>query len=110
MEPMWTYEDAHNVITALQEETREFLYHVVLGGGVLNNGESYKDLDLVFLPLIHEGRPDAAGMFERLQEYFGEGEAISKGEYPEESAEGVDPYAYRWKFLFDNRRIDAFIL
>lgn len=47
----WTLEDALNLIRGLQKETRRYGYHLTLGGGVLNNGESQKDLDLYFLPL-----------------------------------------------------------
>lgn len=48
---LWTLKDGLETIRAIQPLLREFQYHVALGGGVLNNGESNKDLDLYFLPL-----------------------------------------------------------
>lgn len=50
---MWTLEDGLAVVRSLQPLTRQFNYHVALGGGVLNQGYSDKDLDLYFLPLGH---------------------------------------------------------
>lgn len=48
---VWTLEEAVKLVRALQAKTREFGYHLTLGGGVLNNGFSKKDVDLYFLPL-----------------------------------------------------------
>jgi hypothetical protein len=48
---MWTLDEALVIIRRLQPYLRDLQYHVVLGGGVLNKGESKKDLDLYFLPL-----------------------------------------------------------
>lgn len=47
----WTMDDALELVRGLQKDTRRYGYHLTLGGGVLNNGESQKDLDLFFLPL-----------------------------------------------------------
>lgn len=47
----WTMDDALELVRGLQKDTRRYGYHLTLGGGVLNNGESQKDLDLYFLPL-----------------------------------------------------------
>lgn len=103
--PMWTFEEAMEAVTALQEETREFGYHLALGGGVLNNGQSDKDLDLYFLSLDDEGPIDKRGMLARLEEYFGPSEELSDPAYG-----GSTHYTYKVKFEFDNRRIDAFIV
>jgi len=51
----WTLDEALPIIRSLQPHTRKFGYHLTLGGGVLNTGESKKDLDLFFLPLNHGG-------------------------------------------------------
>lgn len=49
---MWNLTDALEVIRPMQEVIRKsFYYHVTLGGGILNKGESEKDLDLFFLCL-----------------------------------------------------------
>lgn len=48
---MWTIDQGLHIVRALQSHTRQFGYHLTLGGGVLNKGESKKDLDLYFLPM-----------------------------------------------------------
>ena len=103
---MWTFEDAHEAITALQPESREFGFHLCLGGGVLNNGSSDKDLDLYFLPMDREESPnDLDGLVSRLEEYFGPSETLLDPAYLRESA-----YRQKLKFTFDDRRIDVFII
>ena len=46
---MWTLDQAVVVVRRLQRDVHALGYHVTLGGGVLNNGESDKDLDLFIL-------------------------------------------------------------
>ena len=98
----WTLEMALVVIRALQQETRQFHYHLCLGGGVMNNGRSEKDLDLYFLPL-GDGEPDLAGIQRWLDEMWGKGEDL--GEY-----NNVAPYVYRRKYKYGEQRIDVFVL
>lgn len=47
----WTLPEALSLIRQLQPLIREKNYHITLGGGVLNTGESDKDLDLFIVPL-----------------------------------------------------------
>lgn len=54
--PMWDRDLAQRLIGELQPALRPFDVHVALGGGVLNKGESFKDLDLYILP-VFKGRP-----------------------------------------------------
>lgn len=49
----WNLEDGLKLVRSLQPETRKYGYHLTLGGGVLNKGESTKDVDLFFLPLCN---------------------------------------------------------
>lgn len=59
---MWTLAEGLEVVRGLQPESREFGYHVTLGGGVLNAGHSNKDLDIWYLPLNNDSnitRPTA---------------------------------------------------
>lgn len=46
---MWTLQKALTLIRDIQPTVHELGYHVTLGGGVLNNGESKKDLDIFIL-------------------------------------------------------------
>ena len=50
----WTLDDALKLIRGLQEPTRKYGYHITLGGSVLNDGKSNKDLDLYFQPCAGE--------------------------------------------------------
>lgn len=47
----WTLTEALALVRDLQPISREYGYHLTLGGGVLNKGYSVKDLDLWWLPL-----------------------------------------------------------
>lgn len=108
---MWTFDEAMEAVTALQPELREIGYHMALGGGVLNSGTSEKDLDLYFLPLGGlEGKGAESGSVAALLEsYFGGFDVIGEQDY-DAFPGGTSPYALKLKFVFDNRRIDAFIL
>ena len=48
---MWNLIEASNLIQELNKHIKTFDYHVCLGGSVINNGQSNKDLDLFFLRL-----------------------------------------------------------
>lgn len=74
VERIWTLQEARQLITALQSHLRKFGFHVCLGGGVLNNGTSKKDLDLYFLPLDREGeKVDTPALLDFLTETWGPG-------------------------------------
>lgn len=87
MNQPWTIDEGLKLIRALQPKVRTFGYHIALGGGVLNNGQSHKDLDLYFLPLDN---PDIAqenthGLLGWLTTLWGEPQVI--GDYPEPEPE-----------------------
>ena len=133
----WTLEEALKLVRALQPGTREFGYHLALGGGVLNNGVSEKDVDLYFLPLDNQPpiRPDK--LVEWLEGLWGKGENLCK-EYADEEAgdafieaniqpplepplfpplpviwcrvQPVSAYKHKLKFERGDGRIDVFIL
>lgn len=99
----WTLETAREEVHRVQMAVRQFAYHVALGGGVLNNGESCKDLDLYFLPLDTGVEPDPIGLITFLETLWGP------------SSNLVDPsygpsLCYEHKLQFNTpRRIDAFV-
>lgn len=120
MDNHWTLNEALRLIRALQEGTRPFGYHLCLGGGVLNKGESHKDLDLFFLPLDNpdvESKPDDLKAW--LEVPWGPGEdlyrdygrAVVNPMDPGEIIITKTPSAYRHKLKFDycGLRIDVFI-
>lgn len=79
----WTLNDALALVRALQPKTRDFSYHLALGGGVLNTGKSKKDVDLYFLPLDNNGKPsDAKGLVAWLTKEWGQPETLG-GNYGE---------------------------
>jgi hypothetical protein len=47
----WTLTNALATIRAFQFKALQLGYHLALAGGVLNKGQSEKDLDIVVLPL-----------------------------------------------------------
>lgn len=103
--PMWTLDTGLRVVRALQQPIRQFGYHLAIGGGVVNKGESQKDLDLYFLPMSHNGNSDQLLIF--LKEIWGSCEDIGK-DYENEYEH---PCKLKVKFFRRERtqRIDCFI-
>ncbi len=102
---MWTLEDALTLIRDLQPQLHLLKYHVALGGGVLNKGQSEKDLDLYIFPFDYS---DIAPVLPFLERMWGEAEPINKfaDRYPDDIS-----FEAKYKFLQreDGRRIDVFI-
>jgi hypothetical protein len=113
-------EQGLRVVRALQPATREFGYHLALGGGVLNKGESNKDLDLYFLPMggfdaNKKHNPDA--MFEFLERIWGTGQELAASLTNKEKYGHVASF-YKYAVQFQRwggsnkdirQRIDCFI-
>jgi hypothetical protein len=102
--PVWTLEDGLQLVRELQPITRNFHYHLTIGGGVINNGSSYKDLDLYFLPLDGGYNPQPNRLVFWLEQMWGKSELISEGYETQESH-----YQYKLAFSVDGKRIDCFI-
>ena len=102
---MWTLEQGRAEIQRVQLSSREFGYHVCLGGGVLNAGESSKDLDVYFLPLddkLNSPQPDR--LLAWLETMWGLYTPLNDPRY-DQSAH------YRHKLRFDiPKRIDVFVV
>ena len=101
---MWTLDDALALVREIQPLTRDFNYHLVIGGSVVNNGESRKDLDLYFLPLCNGNLNDSIGMQTALVGLFGPGEPLGSEDTYEH-----DPRWFKTKFMRGKQRIDSFI-
>ena len=102
---MWGLDEALALVRRLQPMTRRYNYHAVVGGGVINNGSSEKDLDLYFLPLDNGKREDHVGLLRFLATTFGLGTDLGGDEY------GDSPvYKSKIKFHYEGRRIDAFVV
>lgn len=104
---MWTLEQSLDVVRAIQPNIRPFNYHVALGGGVLNNGESHNDLDLYFMPFEDA---DTDKLVEFLTTQWGEalplgGTSVSDRVYPPNPTY----VGGRYTFYVGTKRIDAFI-
>jgi hypothetical protein len=104
--PLWTIEDGLQLIRRLQPNLKPLGFHVALAGGNLNRGLSFKDLDLVFLPLTNDKAPDIYPLVEFLIKLFDE-----KG--LDHTSHKPNPYTpYRMQLMFPNngKRIDVFIV
>jgi hypothetical protein len=90
---MWELKDGLDLVRAIQSRTREFGYHVALGGGVLNRGGSDKDIDLYFHPMCNPDlKEDSAGLMNFLMSIWGKAEDIDK-DYGEVEGEDEDYWA-----------------
>lgn len=78
----WTMEDGLKLVRALQPEARKFGYHLSLGGSVLNQGHSHKDIDLYFLPFenkgVNGGKSNLQGLVSYLEELWGVSKCLFK--------------------------------
>lgn len=104
----WTMADALALIRDLQPLVWELDYHVMLGGGVLNKGESEKDLDLFFSPLTgYEPRFDK--LFILLESVFGRLRAMRDS--PDYGL-GAGPQYWSGMLIasYEGKRVDIFIL
>lgn len=110
--PLWTLEQALIVVRFLQPLIRTAHYHLALGGGIINAGQSNKDIDLYFLPL--ENLPDnkeaepQAKMKGLLDAIYGEGQPLIHAEYGEPGPNSV--YQYKLTYTINDKRADVFIL
>jgi hypothetical protein len=102
--PMWTLEDGLQLVRQLQSLTRNFQYHLAIGGGVINNGRSSKDLDLYFLPLDNGHTPKTDELVSWLNLMWGKCELLSKNYETQKSH-----YLHKLTFTVDQKRIDCFI-
>jgi hypothetical protein len=113
MKPYWELEEALGLIRSLQPETRKFNYHLCLGGGVLNKGESKKDLDLYFLPMNNGekvGTPNELVAW--LDGLWGRGESLLGSiDYPDVVRSWKeDGYLHKLKYNYCDLRIDVFVI
>ena len=94
----WTLEEGLRLVRALQPSTRQYGYHLALGGGVLNKGESEKDLDLYFLPLNNPkvAKDNPEGLVKWLIGLWGDPEPIGAN-YEEEPENPIPPGPQAYK-------------
>lgn len=65
---MWQMSDAIDLIRKLQPRAWELGYHLNFGGGVLNKGYSYKDLDILAMYVsARDQRPEIDLVFEFIK-------------------------------------------
>lgn len=105
---MWNLEQGLMVVRMLQPTTRNYGFHLAIGGGVVNKGRSDKDLDLYFLPLDDEDTADTDGLLGWLEGTFGASEPIGNAEYGNARTSN---YKHKVKFtdVLGDKRIDVFI-
>lgn len=107
-EPAWTLDEALEVVRRLQPLVRPLDFHFAIGGGVVNAGRSYHDLDLYLLP-VFKGRPyDFNAIEQLLYDTFGpKSDLIATSEGPT-GREGPT-YRFQWRYLNNGRTVDVFI-
>lgn len=102
----WSLPLALVLIKELQPKVKAYNYHLALGGSVLNNGSSDKDLDLYFLPLDNGEITKEGSLVDFLTQRLGNFTLIIGGK---EYSENNSHYTLKATFVHNNRRIDAFI-
>lgn len=112
---MWTLEKALEFVRKLQPLTRLYGYHLCVGGGVVNNGNSNKDLDLYLLPLDDQNvTADYDGMLMEMEAELGPSEDIREmgiGRKKKDYPDGLwSPYHSKRKFANNGNRVDVFFI
>ncbi len=104
---MWTLEQALTLVRTLQPQLHEQKYHVALGGGVLNNGASDKDLDLYLFPFDNATIPPITPFLETV---LGVPRPMIVSRHPD--SDYPPDVNFDTKMVFttpDDKRIDVFI-
>lgn len=101
---MWQLEEGLKFVRELQSVVKAVNYHVAIGGGVVNNGHSDKDLDLYFLPMDNGIVSVPARLANMLRVLWGDSTSLSETYDDKNSA-----YKDKLKFIVNGKRIDAFI-
>lgn len=110
---MWDLESALKFIQKIQPSAKVVGFHVCLGGGVLNKGESNNDLDLYFLPLEDESnhpddkrRTDPVNIMEIMNRVTG-----NTGTYQEDYDNLRTSYRAKMVYKYTlNSKIDIFVV
>lgn len=105
--PTWTREQADKLLKTIQPMFWLIHHHVALGGGVLNNGVSYKDLDLYVLPFGDEEaptlEPEVDALLEDVFEY--------QSPIGNDEVYGPQPaFRSRDRYTFEGKRVDVFVV
>lgn len=97
---MWTLDEGLRLVRAIQSGCRRFGYHLALGGGVLNKGQSDKDVDLYFLPLNNDKyKEDKQGLLVWLESLWGQSQVL--GDY----GQAVPQFKYELKYDLEGNMI-----
>jgi hypothetical protein len=112
--PKWDLVHGLYVIRAIQPQIRKYGFHVALAGGVLNKGESDKDLDLVFLPMGGFDRSkdvcDGDALLIYLSELWGQAQPLGADpDYNDVAENSLYLHAVKFQTVF-GQRIDCFII
>jgi hypothetical protein len=105
---LWTLDTARTLIGKLQPKLHDIGWHVVLGGGVLNDGESANDLDLYVLPMNIEERNEGA-VWGVLEEVLEPAETF-KLHGPPYGPANHNAYTLAMKFLRHDGVVDVFVV
>lgn len=106
--PLWTFELAQPFIAGLQVSAKQLGYHIALGGGVLNNLKSDKDLDLYFLPMQNGEESDPESLLRVLEEAWSKLQPFSNNDAYSKMDDGI--WTFKGKIICQGRRIDIWIM
>ena len=93
---MWTLDAALAFIRQHQDHARACDFNLALGGGVLNNGESAKDLDVIALPRCARRQPNLIDLMRPMVSSDQSVEVIEAG-YDDDDMSGRAVYRFYWE-------------
>lgn len=115
----WVFKDAQELVAAMRSKTHQYGYEIAMGGSVLTNGKSSKDLDLFFVPKGGDTQPLPIDLLMWVASKLGPGKTIVPAftSHPNGLIEGTpmkpavkDVFLHKMRFDLAGRKIDVFVV
>ena len=103
MTPMWTLEQAQELVQLIEGIVEQARYHVAIAGSVATKGRSIKDLDLILYPHTTEQTQDSMSILGHLSK-------IGLSDFAILDRVAYNRPVYIAYFGPENKRIDIFFL
>lgn len=100
---VWTLDMSLELVRAMEPFIKPMGYTAMITGGVLQQGSSKRDLDIIFMPTEKLAAPKDIELLTWLGEKFGAGTRIKT------AVAGKTVYRHYMQFKFDGLFIDTFI-
>jgi hypothetical protein len=106
---MWTLLEGVTIIRRIQDSLREKGYHACLGGGVLNQGGSKRDLDIFILRMNNTNRVRPIECVWSLSNILQPCTYSPLRDNPDYGPDADFHFSEAHRFTYNGKRIDVFV-